>query len=195
MVVDNNSNDHKLCPQTTFFVLMFWLRDHFLHLHWVHPKICCIWQCSWMSGRRNIEINLEVYPWTQTWQDLVFQLFILFNACVWRECWHLRKRWFTEVRWHRSFGKKINEIPTYMQVLGLDDAIVYQENSTKVKGCVCVSLLSTTWAKSLHPRSAAKISFSNLEFCPWYYLEDLSEGFTVCCCINSMFFSLLCSGE
>lgn len=138
MVVDNNSNDHKLCPQTTFFVLMFWLRDHFLHLHWVHPKICCIWQCSWMSGRRNMEINLEVYPWTQTWQDLVFQLFILFNACVWRECWHLRKRWFTEVWWHRSFGKKINEIPTYMQVLGLDDAIVYQENSTKVKGCVCV---------------------------------------------------------
>lgn len=82
--------------------------------------------------------------------------------------------------------KKINEIPPYTQVFGLDDAITYQENSKKVEGCVFIILVNC-FSQVAAPKISSQDDFYNLECCPWYNLQDLSEGFAVCCYIQYIY--------
>lgn len=89
--------------------------------------------------------------------------------------------------------RKINEMSLYTQVFRLVDAIIHQENSKKVEGSLCI-ILAGYFSQVAAPTSSSQAVFYNLELCPCYYLQDVSEGFTVCCRIASIFF-LMCGGE
>lgn len=109
-----------------------------------------------------MKINQKVDPCMYTWQDFAFQLFISFDVCIGRVS---RKRVICRRKTMLELWKKINEIPPCTQMVGLDDAIIYLGNSKKVVAYVCIILVNY-------------VSFYNLKSCPWYYLQDLSEGFT-----------------
>lgn len=95
-------------------------RPNLLHLRMVFQM------SPWMSGDRSMKVNQSV---SMRQQDFVFQLLIYFNLSVWREFGYWRKRWFTEERQHKSFGKDSWKL-LYTWVFGFG-----------VEGCACLSLV------------------------------------------------------